>query len=38
MYQSLIKDTPFKIGVFYKLDEVADFLGVDETTLADITC
>lgn len=37
MYQSLFKDTSFKIGVFYKLEEVADFLGVDEKILANIT-
>ena len=37
MYQSLLKDTPFKVGVFYNLDEVAGFLGVNEEILADIT-
>lgn len=37
MYQSLNDGTPFKIGVFYKLDEVAEFLGVEEKVLEDLT-
>ena len=37
MYQALTDGTPFKIEVFYKLDEVADFLGVDQNILENIT-
>ena len=36
MYQALTEGTPFKIDVLYKLDEVADFLGVDQKVLEDI--
>ncbi len=37
MYQALTDGTPFKIEVLYKLEEVADFLGVDKNILEDIT-
>ncbi len=37
MYQALTDGTPFKIEVLYKIEEVAEFLGVDEKTLLDIT-
>ena len=36
MYQALTEGTPFKIDVLYKLDEVADFLGVDQKMLEDV--
>lgn len=36
MYQALTEGTPFKIEVLYKLDEVADFLDVDQATLENI--
>ena len=37
MYQALTDGTPFKIEVLYKLEEVADFLGVDTKLLEDVT-
>lgn len=37
MYQALTEGTPFKIEVLYKIEEVADFLGVDKKTLQEIT-
>lgn len=37
MYQALTDGTPFKIEVLYKLDEVAEFLGVDVKTLENIS-
>jgi len=37
MYQALTDGTPFKIEVFYHLDEVADFLSVDKDLLKRIT-
>jgi hypothetical protein len=37
MYQALTDGTPFKIEVLYKLEEVADFLGVDIKVLEDVT-
>ncbi|MDH5600627.1 MAG: hypothetical protein OEY78_04900 [Gammaproteobacteria bacterium] len=33
MYQSLTAGTPFKIEVFYNLNEVADFLGIEQAKL-----
>lgn len=36
MYQALTDGTPFKIEVFYKLEEIADFLSVDIKTLENI--
>ena len=36
MYQALTEGTPFKIEVLYKLEEVADFLGVDKNMLEDV--
>lgn len=36
MYQALTDGTPFKIEVFYKLDEVADFLEVDVSLLESV--
>jgi len=36
MYQALTDGTPFKIEVLYKIEEVADFLGVDKKILEDI--
>lgn len=36
MYQALTEGTPFKIEVLYKLDEVADFLDVDQAILENI--
>ena len=35
MYQALTDGTPFKIEVFYNLDEVAEYLGVNEKFLED---
>lgn len=37
MYQALTDGTPFKIEVLYKLDEVADFLGVDIEPLENVS-
>ena len=37
MYQALTDGTPFKIEVLYKIEEVAEFLGVDKNLLEDIT-
>ena len=37
MYQALTDGTPFKIEVLYKIDEVAEFLGVDKNMLEEIT-
>ena len=36
MYQALTDGTPFKIEVFYKLEEVADYLGVNVKALKEI--
>lgn len=36
MYQALTDGTPFKIEVLYKIDEVADYLGVDQKMLEDV--
>lgn len=37
MYQALTDGTPFKIEVFYKLEDVADFLGVSTKMLEEIS-
>jgi hypothetical protein len=37
MYQALTDGTPFKIEVFYHLDEIIDFLSVDRNILEEIT-
>ena len=37
MYQALTDGTPFKIEVLYKLDEVADYLGVEQATLENVS-
>ena len=37
MYQALTEGTPFKIEVIYKLEEVAEFLGVDKKILENVT-
>ena len=37
MYQALTEGTPFKIEVLYKIEEVANFLGVDKKTIEDVT-
>jgi len=37
MYQALTDGTPFKIEVLYKLEEVADFLGVDIELLENVS-
>ena len=37
MYQALTDGTPFKIEVLYKIEEVAEFLGVDKSILEEIT-
>ena len=37
MYQALTDGTPFKIEVYYKLEEIADFLNVDQRMLENIT-
>lgn len=37
MYQSLTEGTPFKIEVLYKIEEVAEFLGVDKKIIEDVT-
>ena len=36
MYQALTDGTPFKIEVFYKLDEIADFLNIEQSILENI--
>ncbi len=36
MYQALTDGTPFKIEVLYKLEEVADFLGVDQSLIENV--
>ena len=36
MYQALTDGTPFKIEVLYKIDEVAEFLGVDQQTIEEV--
>lgn len=36
MYQALTDGTPFRIEVFYKLEQVASFLGIDEKVLSDV--
>lgn len=36
MYQALTDGTPFTIEVFYHLNEVADFLGVEQANLENI--
>lgn len=37
MYQALTDGTPFKIEVLYKIEEVADFLGVDKKLIENVT-
>lgn len=37
MYQSLTDGSSFKIGIFYKLDEIADYLDVNIKFLENIT-
>lgn len=37
MYQALTDGTPFKIEVLYKIEEVADFLGVDQALLENVS-
>jgi len=37
MYQALTDGTPFKIEVFYHLDEIVDFLSIDKDLLKRIT-
>ena len=37
MYQALTDGTPFKIEVLYKIEEVADFLGVDKELIENVT-
>lgn len=37
MYQALTDGTPFKIEVLYKIEEVADFLGVDKKLIENIS-
>jgi len=37
MYQALTEGTPFKIEVLYKIEEVADFLGVDQTLIENVS-
>jgi hypothetical protein len=37
MYQALTEGTPFKIKVLYNLDEVADYLGVEQAMIENIT-
>lgn len=37
MYQALTEGTPFKIEVLYKIEDVADFLGVDKKLLEDVS-
>lgn len=37
MYQALTDGTPFVIEVFYKLEEIANFLQVDIKTLENVT-
>lgn len=36
MYQALTDGTPFKIEVLYNINEVADYLGVDQATFENI--
>ena len=36
MYQALTDGTPFKIEVLYKIEEVAEFFGIDKKTIEDI--
>ena len=36
MYQALTEGTPFEIKVLYKIEDAADFLGVDKKILEDI--
>lgn len=36
MYQALTDGTPFHIEVFYKLEEIAEFLKIDENILKNI--
>ena len=37
MYQALTDGTPFKIEVLYKIEQVADFLGVDKELIENVT-
>lgn len=37
MYQALTDGTPFKIEVFYDLDEIVDFLSIDKDLLKSVT-
>lgn len=36
MYQALTDGTPFKIEVLYKVEDIADFLGVDKELIEDV--
>jgi len=36
MYQALTDGTPFKIEVLYKIEEVAEFLGVDQQIIEEV--
>ena len=37
MYKALTDGTPFEIKVLYKIEEVADFLGVDKNLIENVT-
>lgn len=37
MYQALTEGTPFRIEVLYKIEEVADLLGVDKKILENVS-
>ena len=37
MYQALTDGTPFKIEVLYKIEEIADFLGVDKAIIENVS-
>lgn len=37
MYQALTDGTPFKIEVLYKIEEVAEFLGVDKAIIENVS-
>lgn len=37
MYQALTDGTPFKIEVMYKIDEIAELLGVDQSVIEEVT-
>lgn len=36
MYQALTDGTPFKIEVLYKIEDIAEFLGVDKELIEDV--